>query len=216
MPEPSKFSLKESALADGTVDFYVMLNEPQDAPVDGIKAKINSLYSEAQANRDHRNLTRRKEYQALLDMLPWARTALLDADKRQRYDAYLAAARTGTNSPEFPEFMDDLMGLNDPLDDGKTGLPGIKDKPAADKTPRVIKATVQPAAKTPAKATPSAAAKAGPPAAAVGGGIGGLIIGLGLGLVILHNIVPAILVGIILGALLFVVLNKKPNRKIGV
>lgn len=215
MPEPSKFSLKESALADGTVDFYVMLNEPQDAPAEGIKAKINSLYSEAQANRDHRNLTRRKEYQALLDMLPWARTALLDADKRQRYDAYLAAARTGTNSPEFPDFMDDLMGLNEALDE-KTGLPGIK-PPTADKTARVIKAPVQQSTKAPVKAAPAATTKGGPPpAAAVGGGVGGLIVGLGLGFVILHNIVPAILVGIILGAVLYVVLNKRPKGKVGV
>jgi hypothetical protein len=212
MPEPNKFSLKESALADGTIDFYAMLNEPEDAPADQIKAKINSLYSESQANRDHRNLTKRREYQTLLELLPGARAALLDADKRQRYDAYLAAARAGTNTPDFESFMNDLMGLNETMEE-RTGLLGVQDNKPTEVRARVIKAPVQ--GTTPKQAPVAVPSKSpGIPPAAIGGGVGGLIVGIVIGLAI-HKLIPGILIGVILGAILFVVLNKKPGGKVG-
>lgn len=216
MPEPTKFHLKEAQLADGTIDFYTMLNEPEDATADAIRAKINSLYSEAQANRDHRNLNRRREYNTLLELLPGAKAALLNADKRQRYDAYLTAARAGTNTPDFESFVNDLMGLNEAMEE-KTGLLGVQDKPA-DKGPRVIKAPVQPSTKSPAKQTASTGGRSGSAAGPmpIVGGVGGFLVGAILGYIILQNIIPAILVGIIVGLLLLAILNRKPQGKIGV
>jgi hypothetical protein len=212
MPEPTKYSLTEAALADGTIDFYVMLGEAGDSPTEQLRQKIQSLYNEAQANRDHRNLTRRREYQTLIELLPGARAALLDADKRQRYDAYLAAARAGSNSPEFEEFMTDIMDLNEKMEE-RTGLLGVQDKePRA----RTIKA---PATRSPAQSTQSTAPAADRPgytaiAIALIGAIAGGLLGYLL-LPVGTKPAGALLVAIIIGLILFVLMDRKPGSRIG-
>ena len=72
---------------------------------------FKGLYSEAQANRDHRNLNKRRDYQALLEYLPQARGVLVEDDtKRQAYDEYAAEARTGAAAQPFEAFLARLSG----------------------------------------------------------------------------------------------------------
>jgi len=219
MPEPNKFSLVDAALPDGTIDFYALLCEPVDTPAETLKGRIQALYSEAQANRDHRNLNRRREYQTIIELMPGARAALLDAEKRQRYDAYLTAAKSGTNTPDFEEFMNDLLGLSGTMEE-KTDILGVQDK-ASEPKARVLKAPAP--AKTPAKTSPTPApATSGPAQKAIIGGVVGLLLGTGAGHVLLKNVmhhnhagVPSVLLGIVVGALVFVALNRKPGQKVG-
>lgn len=218
MPEPSKPNLAETQLADGTIDFYTMIGEAPDASTDDLRATIQRLYAEAQANRDHRNLTKRKEYQALLELIPDARNVLLDESRRASYDEYLAHAKAGTASPDFETFMTDLMGLNEPMEE-KTGLLGVKE--GGEAGPRVIKAPKEtrerPAkSQAPAKKPTRASSDPTPPLATIGGGVAGLILGYIVGNLMFHSLVPALLVGIIVGAVVFVLLNRKPGGKIGV
>ena len=216
MPEPTPFNLSEAQLADGTIDFYAMLGEAPGADTDTLRARITALYAEAQANRDHRNLTRRKEFQVLLELLPDARNVLLDGAKRPRYDAYLAQSKAGSASPDFETFMNDLMGVDEPME-AKTGLLGVSEN--TEVRARVIKAPPETPAKTrpiPSRSAP-VAPSAGLPMLAVGGGVVGLILGFIVGNLLFHSTIPALLVAIMIGAVLFVLLNRKtPGGKIGV
>jgi hypothetical protein len=200
------FNINDAGLEDGTLDFYTLIQEPVDADTETLKAKIQSLYNEAQANRDHRNLTKRREFQTLLELLPRARVALLEPEKRARYNAYLASAQSGTAEVEFDTFMADLLGTNETMEE-KTGLLGTQDKPAQPRA-RVIKAPTEPVAKA-TLVPPSTPAPS--PMRAVGGAIAGFIVGALFGYVVFHIVVPSILIGIILAAMCFVVLNRKPR-----
>ena len=208
------YNLAESQLENGTIDFYTLLGEAPDADGETLRAKIGAIYNFASANRDHRNLNKRREYQALLELLPAARTALLEEPKRARYDAYLAAARAGETETDFETFMNDLLG-NAPSDADKTSLLGVQEKqnaPApAQPAARVIKAPAPPVASSPAPPRSS-----GNPMLPVFGAVGGFVLGFIVGYLLFHAaIVPAILIGAILAALGFVVLNKKPGGRIG-
>lgn len=204
MAETTNSRVTDAIKPDGFVDFYGLLEQPTNAPADTLRARINTLYSEAQANRDHRNLNKRREYQTLLDWLPRAKSALLEPEKRARYNAYLASVQTGTAEVDFEEFMSDLLGQSETMEE-KTALLGVQDKmppiPA-----RVVKTpTAMPQAK-PTRPEPTA------PVAPMA--IGGALIGLVLGALIgnaIGGIVPAILVAFILGALVFALLNRKPR-----
>lgn len=210
MAETSKYNLSNAALEDGTIDFYVLLGETSAADADVLRNRIQVLYAEAQANRDHRNLTKRREYQTLLELLPAARAALLEEPKRARYDAYLSAARTGSASTDFETFMNDLMGFNEQMEE-KTGLLGVQEKKAEPRV-KVIKTPAQPEKKV----EPVQKSGSGFSQTALIGGIGGLIVGALIGYLALQSAIPAILIGVVLGAIGFVVLNKKPNNKVGV
>lgn len=211
MAETSKYNLTTAALEDGTIDFYALLNETSAADAEVLKSRIQTLYAEAQANRDHRNLNKRREYQTLLELLPAARAALLEEPKRARYDAYLTAARAGNTEIDFETFMNDLMGFNEQMEE-KTGLLGIQEKKAEPRV-KVIKTPVQQAAKP----EPVRSNGSGVSPAAIMGGVGGFILGAIIGFIIPSGgLVPAILLGVVLGAIGFVVLNKKPGGKIGV
>ncbi len=205
------YHLAESQLDNGTIDFYTLLGESPDADTETLRAKIGAIYNHASANRDHRNLNKRREFQALLELLPAARTALLEEPKRARYDAYLAAARADTASTDFETFMNDLLG-NAETEADRTSLLGVQDKrtaPAPEPKARVIKAPAPPVSSAP---TPPAAghSSATPFFGAIAGFVAGFVIGL-----LLLGLVPAILIGLILGAIGFVVLNKKPGGRIG-
>ncbi len=210
------YYLAESQLDNGTIDFYTLLGESPDADTEDLRSKIGAIYNHASANRDHRNLNKRREFQALLELLPAARTALLEEPKRARYDAYLADARADTASTDFETFMNDLLG-NAETDADKTSLLGVQDKraepasaPAPEPKARVIKAPAPPVSSSPTPPT-----SGGNPMLPIFGAVGGFVLGFLLGYLLLGGALPAVLVGAILAAIGFVVLNKKPGGRIG-
>lgn len=205
------YYLAESQLENGTIDFYALLGESPNTDGEILRAKIGQIYNYASANRDHRNLNKRREFQALLELLPAARTALLEEPKRARYDAYLAAARTDAADTDFETFINDLLG-NGESDADRTSLLGVQDKKnrVSQPTSRVIKAPAPPVA---SPRRPPAAT--GNPMLPIFGAIGGFVLGFIVGYLLLKDLVPAILVGAILAAIGFVVLNKKPGGRIG-
>lgn len=89
---------------DGFIDFYELLDVEPDATVTRIRTTINALYNEAQSNRDHRNLNRRREYQTLLQVLPQAREMLLEEKIRPRYDAFRDEVSRGAASISFEDW----------------------------------------------------------------------------------------------------------------
>jgi len=229
MPEPIPFNLSGAQLPDSTIDFYTLLNEAPDASTEELRSKISAVYSEAQANRDHRNLTKRREYQALLELLPPARAALLEEPKRARYDDYLAKAKDGEAPLDFETFINDLMGLNEPMEE-KTGLLGVQDKAAqpsvrsgdsnrtsAPKTPTTSRPVPQ---NRPASASSGASySPSSRPAPSSNTGLAGaaiaFVVGALLGyLVSHHQILPTLLMGVFFAALAFVVLNTQGGKKI--
>lgn len=235
MPDPIAFNLSGAQLPDSTIDFYTLLDEPPSASTEELRSKIGAIYSEAQANRDHRNLNKRREYQTLLELLPPARAALLEPPKRARYDEFLAQAKSGSAPSDFETFINDLMGFNEPMEE-KTGLLGVQDKPAEPRA-RVIQTPVATPSKAAAPARPTPANRPAPaPSAAPephispahgsaskgsGGGslapvgaIAGFVIGALLGFLLLHKLLPAILIGVVLAAIGFVVLNSLPGNKV--
>ena len=210
------YHLAESQLDNGTIDFYTLLDESPGADTEALRSKIGAIYNYASANRDHRNLNKRREFQALLELLPAARTALLEEPKRARYDAYLDAARAGNANTDFETFMNDLLG-NAPSDEDKSSLLGVQEKSATEARPRVIKAPAPPVASSSASRPPASAPASNSSGASmmpIFGAIGGFVLGFIIGFLI-KGVVPAILLGVILAAIGFVVLNKKPGGRIG-
>ncbi len=114
------------SVGDGFVDFYAMLNQPADAPTIQLRSRINEMYAEAQANRDHRNSNRRRQYATLLHWIPQARSVLLHEGKRAKYDAYSIQARKGTTDVEFRAYLDELIGEIDNLSEGESIL-GVRE-----------------------------------------------------------------------------------------
>ena len=134
MAEPLPYNLTDAVKSDGFIDFYQMLGVTPDTPIDAIRTRINELYSEAQANRDHRNLNKRRDYQMMLEYLPNARTALLDEEKRAQYDAYAVQASAGAPAQTFEEFMSQLSGAP-AADADRTDVLGVQDGAAAARIP---------------------------------------------------------------------------------
>lgn len=202
------YYLAESQLDNGTINFYTLLGESPDADEETLRAKIGAIYAYASANRDHRNLNRRREFQALLELLPAARTTLLEAPKRARYDAYLEDSQSGTADTDFETFMNDLLGHAE-SDEDKTSLLGVQEKKNAEPRARVIKAPAPPtAAPTPPPAAPRQATP-------FFGAIAGFVAGLVIGLLFLGGALPGLLLGLVLGAIGYVALNKRPSGRIG-
>lgn len=237
MTEPTAFNLTDAALPDGTVDFYTLIGKAPDSDSEEIRQRIQALYSEATANRDNRNLKKRREYQTLLELLPPARAALLEAPKRAKYDDFLSKAKSGDPPSDFETFINDLMGFNEQMEE-KTGLLATKDK-APEPRASVIKTTDIPAASssrpsastsgarpapatTPSRPGTTAASNTGNAYSTSGssksssggpggiiGGVGGLVIGAAIGYLVFKSILPAILLGVVLAAVGFVLLNGK-------
>ncbi|MDQ3813071.1 MAG: hypothetical protein M3347_03870 [Armatimonadota bacterium] len=162
----SNYSVMNAVKPDGFVDFYELLNVSPDADTEQLRNRINELYSEAQANRDHRNLAKRHEYQLLLELLPQCRTVLLDAQKRQRYDEYAAQAKSGSAPLIFDAFIDDVTGRTESQGDTSTDALGIRDaaQPSRPADGYTVQAHTQPV-RTPPRRTPEP-----PPPAAPGVG----------------------------------------------
>lgn len=114
--------------ASDFIDFYQLLGADSEATTTALRRRINDLYTEAQSNRDHRNPTKRRRYEALCELLPYSRIVLLDPDKRARYDRYREQFEAGANVPSFEAMMDEIAGrIDDVAGDGeKIGLPGVE------------------------------------------------------------------------------------------
>jgi hypothetical protein len=105
------------------IDFYQLLGADVEATTTALRRKINDLYQEAQSNRDHRNPTKRRRYEALCDLLPYCRIVLLDPDKRARYDRYREHPEAGKAVPPLDAMMDEIAGR---VDDSLSGANGEK------------------------------------------------------------------------------------------
>ncbi|RYX81758.1 hypothetical protein EON83_22600 [bacterium] len=99
----------EAQHADGFVDFYTLLASAPSTGTDELREQINSLYKGAQTDRDHRTPARRREALLLLELLPQARTILLDAKRRRRYDAYRGAVEMQSPRMPFEDFLPTLL-----------------------------------------------------------------------------------------------------------
>lgn len=119
-----------NSAASDFIDFYQLLGADTEATTTALRRRINDLYTEAQSNRDHRNPTKRRRYEALCELLPYSRIVLLDPDKRARYDRYREQFEAGTTVPSFENMMDEIAGrIDDDLSDNsdeKIGLPGVE------------------------------------------------------------------------------------------
>lgn len=204
----SLYNIADAGLDDGTIDFYTLIQESPSADIETLRAKIGALYNQAQANRDHRNLTKRREYQTLLEWLPRAKSALLEPEKRARYNAYLASVQSGTAEVDFDEFMNDLLGHAETMEP-KTGLLGVQDKSVQART-RSAKAPLE-APKSVAPRSPSAPASKTPLAAILGAGFAFVLAFVVVSKGLHQAALPAALVAFILAAITFVLLNPKPR-----
>lgn len=92
------------------IDFYQLLDVPDEATTTALRRRINELNSESQSNRDHRNATKRRYYESLCEVLPTCHKILLDPDKRARYDHYRERAQNGQSVPEFDVILDEIAG----------------------------------------------------------------------------------------------------------
>lgn len=106
-------SQSSAVKADGFVDYYELIHEESDATVARIRSTITDLYNEAQANRDHRNLNKRRVYQELLDLLPQAREFLLDEDIRHKYNIYREESLDGIAKQSFEEWKKETLVSED-------------------------------------------------------------------------------------------------------
>jgi curved DNA-binding protein CbpA len=132
---------------DGFIDFYELLGVEPDATVTRIRTTINLLYNEAQANRDHRNLNRRREYQTLLQLLPQAREFLLQEKMRERYDQFRDEVQRGVTAISFEDWTRGLKEEEEAAKGDRTAVLGVQDE-ESDGVPRatVVKAPRQPKA----------------------------------------------------------------------
>lgn len=119
-----------SGASSDFIDFYQLLGADQESTTTALRRRINDLYTEAQSNRDHRNPTKRRRYEALCELLPYCRIVLLDPDKRVRYDRYREQFQAGTTVPSFENMMDEIAGRVDDALSGSTnekiGLLGVE------------------------------------------------------------------------------------------
>lgn len=127
MAETPHSRIVDSMKPDGFVDYYQLLDVAPDATTTRIRGQVNDLYTEAQANRDHRNLNKRREYQLLLELLPQAREILLDDNRRARYDAYIDEMKRGTASISFEDLVYELTNKDAAVSPEKTNILGVRE-----------------------------------------------------------------------------------------
>jgi hypothetical protein len=135
----------DAVKSDGFIDFYELLEVEPDATTTRIRTTINTLYNEAQSNRDHRNLNRRREYQTLLQALPQARELLLDDKKRERYDTFRDEVQRGTAAMSFEDWTRSMEEEEAEAQGETAAVLGIQEE-GSDGVPR---ATVAPAPRAP-------------------------------------------------------------------
>lgn len=125
MTDDPHFTAADAVQPDGFVDFYKLIGAAPESATEQLRSRISALYDEAQANRDHRNIHKRREYQLLLELLPHARNVLLDDGKRARYDAYSDQARRQEAPISFDEFLNQMAGHTDAEAGEHVGLLGV-------------------------------------------------------------------------------------------
>lgn len=108
-PSFSANSQNPAVKANGFVDYYELIHQEPDATITSLRSAINDLYSEAQANRDHRNLNKRRGYQELLDLLPQAREFLLEEDVRHKYNIYREESLNGIAKQNFEDWKTETL-----------------------------------------------------------------------------------------------------------
>jgi hypothetical protein len=136
--------LTEAQHADGFVDFYALIGALPTLASDELRDQINALYKEAQTDRDHRTPARRREAQLLLELLPQARTILLDSKRRRRYDAYRGAVEMQSPRMPFPDFLPTLLAERETASAGADIL-SVSGRKAKIEAPRPV--PVEPTAK---------------------------------------------------------------------
>jgi hypothetical protein len=97
------------------LDFYALLDVPVSADEDTIRKRIGKVYSEAAANSDHRDLSRRHYFQALVErVLPQCRRVLLDPEWRAKYDRqHILHSRNDPSAQDYVAFIASMRGGND-------------------------------------------------------------------------------------------------------
>lgn len=129
MADSNGSSVADAVKPDGFVDYYQLLGVSSNTDSEQLQTRINELYSEAQANRNHRQMEKRREYETLLEMLPQARNILLDDDKRSRYDAYATQVQRGIATTDFSTFVSQL-GNRSVADPDRVDVLGVADTPS--------------------------------------------------------------------------------------
>lgn len=160
--------------SENAVDFYELLNQPRDAATVQLRTRINELYAEAQANRDHRNVEKRRQSIELLQWIPPARTILLHEGKRAKYDEYISQTERDENRDDFRSFLNSLLGENDfNFGEGESILgirePALQDMLETSQVPRLssrLDAAAAAASKGAVRASATASATDSPIAAA--------------------------------------------------
>jgi hypothetical protein len=136
---------------DGFIDFYELLEVEPDATVTRIRTTINALYNDAQSNRDHRNLNRRREYQNLLQLIPQAREYLLEEKKRERYDLFRDDYQRGSAAMSFEDWQHSLKEEEENAKGDRSAVLGIQEEGQQEPGDGVPRATVIKAPKPKAK-----------------------------------------------------------------
>jgi hypothetical protein len=194
---------------DGFVDFYELIALPQSSDDDDIRERINALYSEAQANRDHRNLNKRRDFELLLELLPFARTVLLDPSKRGRYDSYANDARAGLAAVDFETFMNTLTGKADSDAEERASLLGIAENGTRNDNAAAPSRPAKAAASTPSSGQIAPSAQAG----LMGSALSVIVFFVGLAIGFFAGQLPiGILIGAIGGAVTWFVTHKKASK----
>ena len=132
---------------DGFIDFYELLDVEPDATITRIRTTINALFNEAQANRDHRNLNRRREYQTLLQVLPQTREFLLEEKNRALYDAFREDYRSGKAATSFEDWARNLTEEAEAANTDKSAVLGVHAQERAENQPPTASVTKVPLAK---------------------------------------------------------------------
>jgi hypothetical protein len=194
MPLPANLAVSP----DEFLDYYELLDQPENATTAELRGRINDLYSEAQSNRDHRNPQKRREFQLWLDLLPTARSVMTDEAKRAKYDTYRKSLASGAIVPPYAEFLRELEGRPAPSQEQATVL-GLREdapKPAADQ-----------------------ARKAAPPAPTGGGGASTASIAAIIALVLIagigaamHQVPGGLIGGAIVAAIVFLAMRGSGNK----
>ena len=176
---------------DEFFDYYELLDQPQDATIAELRGRINDLYTESQANRDHRNTQKRREYQLWLDLLPQVRSILTDETKRAKYDAYRQSVGSGATVTPYPEFLREVEGKPKASSE-EASLLGLRED-----TPTKVPVAVKPKVSS----TPVPPPSGGPPASAIA--LGALIVVAGIALALHANFGIALLAGAVVAAIVF-------------
>ncbi|MBV9864388.1 MAG: hypothetical protein JO316_03510 [Abitibacteriaceae bacterium] len=129
MADSNGSSVAAAVKPDGFVDYYQLLGVSSNTDSEQLQTRINELYSEAQANRNHRQMEKRREYETLLEMLPQARNILLDDDKRARYDAYATQVQRGIATTSFATFLSQLSNRS-MADPDRVDVLGVAETPS--------------------------------------------------------------------------------------